>query len=761
MVDQQYIILDSLTDGVLVINQHYKIVFANRAFRDFQQFPPDELTGVNCYEFAQQQSLPCLKKSVLKTVFLNGVSVTRNHCHTMEDGNTRVYQITVSPLKDEQGRVERLLQMVKDVTDQHRSRTALSASHQELESIFNSAPFTISYLDPQMRIIRLNPAMEKFINVTSDGVKGQYCYDTWGQYSNDEGKKGKQRLCDNCNAQYALKDGKRYVFERRIGDTFFEVSSVPVRDQEDNIIGVLEIGNDITKNKQAEEALELERNNLRNILNSMDDGVYIVNAEYEIEYVNTILKNHFGETRGRKCFNYFYDTNEVCVWCKNDVVFQGETVRWQRYSPKSKKSYDLIDTPLKNPDGTISKLTIFRDITEQKKLQLESDQRLQQLIQSDKLSSLGEVVAGVAHEINNPNSFITYNIPLLEEIWLVLQPLIGERRKHSNDTGLAGLPVSELCQDMSEIIEAIRVGSGRINKVVNNLKDFARMDESALVKSVQLNEIVNKTYSIVGAQLRKSTRNIVFHLEKDLPVVKGHFQKLEQVVANFLTNAGHALQEKKTGKISISTHCNERLHAVTLSIEDNGVGMEDEALGRLFEPFFTTRRDSGGTGLGLSVSYGLVQEHDGRIGVLSKKGTGTCFTLFLPKESDSSLSELHPSILVVDDKKNLQPLRAMLQECVEDRIFSISDQAEVIPFLEEHPEVDIVFLPAKKAQMNGWQLLEQVKKRFPLLTVFMILEKNNEQRTSSTEFVPDYLLQQPFNTEQLMDGLDSITRIRL
>lgn len=761
MIDPQYIVLDSITDGVLVVNRDYEIVFANHAFLKLQQFELEDIIGEKCYGIKQQQSLPCLEKAILETVFQNGVSGTYTHYQNEEDGNKRVFQISASPLKGSQGNVNRTLQLLKDVTEQHRSRTALSASHQELESIFNSAPFTISYLDPQMRVIRLNPAMEKFINMNTEEVKGQYCYDTWGQYSKDESINGKERLCDSCKSQYAVKDGKRYVFDRRLGDTFFEVVSVPVLGQNGTIIGVLEIGNNITKRKLAEEALELERNNLRNILNSMDDGVYIVNAECDVEYVNTVLKDQFGEIRGRKCFNYFHDKNEVCSWCKNDEVLQGKTIRWQWYSPKSKKSYDLIDTPLKNPDGTISKLEIFRDITEQKKLQLESDQRLQQIIQSDKLASLGEVVAGVAHEINNPNSFITYNIPLLEEIWQVLQPLIEERKGHSKDTGLAGLPVSELCLDMSEIIEAIRVGSSRINQVVNNLKDFARMDESALLRSVQLNEIINKTYSIVGAQLRKSTRNIAFQLEEDLPVVKGHFQKLEQVVANLLTNAGHALQGKKEGKITISTHFIDRLHAVTVSIEDNGVGMGAEALGRLFEPFFTTRRDGGGTGLGLSVSYGLVQEHGGRIGVLSKKGAGTCFTLFLRKDPDRALSELHPSILLVDEEKRLQPLQELLHESTENRVFSLSSQTAVIPFLEEHPEVDIVFAPSKNSPINGWQLLEEVKKGFPLVTVFLSLEEDAEQITKTTEYVPDYLLQQPLSFSQLKEALDSITRIRL
>ncbi len=123
---------------------------------------------------------------------------------------------------------------------------------------------------------------------------------------------------------------------------------------------------DTTQKEIAEEKVRHERNNLRNILNSMDDGVYIVNSQHDIEYLNPTLEREFGPVDGQKCFSYFHDRNEECPWCKNKAVLQGKTVHWQWSSPKNKKTYDLLDTPLINPDGTVSKLEIFHDITEMK-----------------------------------------------------------------------------------------------------------------------------------------------------------------------------------------------------------------------------------------------------------------------------------------------------------------------------------------------------------------------------------------------------------
>jgi PAS domain S-box-containing protein len=884
MFDSGHNILNAIDDGALIINRDYEIIFANHSFLKLYQTTSDNIIGEKCHTISHQCSVPCLEQCILKKVFKEGVPVTHEHHHLLADGSKRFFQISASPLKNDQGKTVQMLQILKDVTEQHQQKIALSTSHLELERIFNSAPFTISYLDRQMRILRLNPAMEKCINMTTEEVKGKYCYDIWGQYAKDETKKESKRICDSCRSQYALTDGKRYVYERQLGDTFFEILSVPVFDRDHSIIGVMEIGTDITERKQAEEALFLERNNFNNILNSMDDGIYIVNAHYDIEYVNTVIKEEFGKIQGQKCFAYFHGRNDVCPWCKNQEVLQGKTVRWECFSSKNQKTYDLIDTPFKNPDGTLSKLEILRDITdrkqaekalqkskeewertfdsipdivtlqntdlrivkvnqmgcdtlglacnaiighhcyelfhgaeepcdlcpllltkkdfkpysremyheklgktflvsaapvldehgaleyiahiakdvtEQKKMQRESDQRLQQVIQANKLASLGEVVAGVAHEINNPNSFISYNIPLLEDIWQVLLPRVDKRgTTSSQETSLGNVSVNELCQDMDGIIEAIKLGSERINRVVDNLKDFARLDESSHSESVQLNEVIEKTYSIVGAQVRRTVHNIEFHLAKNLPLVMGHFQKLEQIIANLLINAAHALQEKSHGKISISTHFIERLDSVVVTIEDNGIGMEPKTIARLFEPFFTTRRNSGGTGLGLSISYGLVREHAGTIAVLSRPGIGTRFTLLLPKKQGSDPLDLRPAILLMGEIEILSDLKEMLHEVTESAIFTLNEQERILPFLEEHPEVDIVLSTIKSPHLNGWKILDEIKKHFPLVAVFLYTESVDHTDTR-TPFKPDYLLQKPFKTAQLQDCIDSINRIRL
>jgi PAS domain S-box-containing protein len=162
-----------------------------------------------------------------------------------------------------------------------------------------------------------------------------------------------------------------------------ETSGIPLFDEKGQLKGYRGIDRDITEHKRVEKVLQVERDKLNDILDSIQDGVYIVNQENDIQYINPVLQKEFGPVKGNKCYEYFHDRKEVCPWCKNQEVFAGKTVRWEWYSFKNQKTYDLIDTPLRNSDGSISKLEIFRDITERKLAEealRESEKKYHQLV---------------------------------------------------------------------------------------------------------------------------------------------------------------------------------------------------------------------------------------------------------------------------------------------------------------------------------------------------------------------------------------------
>ena len=388
--------------------------------------------------------------------------------------------------------------------------------------------------------------------------------------------------------------------------------------------------------------------------------------------------------------------------------------------------------------------------------------RLQQVIQADKLASLGEMVAGVAHEINNPNSFITYNMPLLEETWLFLKPIITGFSKTHPEWQTAGLRIPELCQDMEEMIQAIRIGSDRITKVVTSLKDFARMDQSAATRPVCVNDVIEKTMVIVGGQLRKAASQIKMELSPNLPEIQGHLMKLEQVVANLLLNAANALPAKEKGRISIATRYIHRIQSVLIEVEDNGAGMKPGIMDRIFEPFFTTRRDTGGTGLGLSLSYGLIKEHSGRIGVLSRPGIGTRFTVYLPVNKDCPV-ELRPTILCVDDDPGVLSMLSKYFVSVKNiPLETLARSEEVLGYIENHPEVDIVISDIVMPGINGWDLLTQIKHKYPLITVILFSGDPNQLETKPDHAPrPDYLFPKPVPLKSLLESINTIGRQKL
>ncbi len=527
-------------------------------------------------------------------------------------------------------------------------------------------------------------------------------------------------------------------------------------------------------NALEEHAPDAERESeelLRQLMEHIDDVMWVMSTETRhIVYINQACEKVWGRSRqnlyshtGSWLESVYPDDRERVARAYRERFEQGFQEEYRVVTADGSLRWVRTRTfPIRNSSGIVYRLAgIAQDITEEKRLRQESEYRLQQVIQADKLASLGEMVAGVAHEINNPNSFITYNVPLLAETWEIFEPILQEFASAHPEWRKGRLSLDDLCRDMEEIIEAIKTGSDRINRVVSNLKDFARLDESAHTRPVRINEVIEKTMLIVGSQLKRSGAKVDVRLAPGVPEINGHFQKLEQVVANLLLNATHAINQQNKAKISLSTRFVDRLDTILVEVEDNGMGIAQDALQRLFDPFFTTRRSSGGTGLGLSVSYGLVREHGGTIGVLSRPGLGSRFTVYLPRDTTSPL-ELSPTILCVDDNKPFLDMLSMQFLRVRKLLKVLSDPRSVLAHLEEYPEMDIVLCDLLMPNMDGWELLTRIKARFPLLPVILYSgDPGALERKPDGAPTPDILLEKPFAMKQLIDIINTIGRQRL
>ncbi len=264
-------------------------------------------------------------------------------------------------------------------------------------------------------------------------------------------------------------------------------------------------------------------------------------------------------------------------------------------------------------------------------------ERQQQLVQTEKQASLGQLVAGIAHEINNPVQFIYGNMAILAEAFSDVLPLLDEHSATRPDLRIARLDYPFFRKQVPILLGDMANGAARIGAIVRDLKTFARRDEGALDEIVDLNEAVQASLRL----LHDVTRHvrIVEDLDPQLPRLHGNLTQLEQVVVNTVQNAAEAIRrDARDGVIRVRTRAEDGGRRVRLSVQDNGGGIAPEVRHRIFDPFFTTKQRSGGTGLGLSITYGIIQQHGGEIAVESEVGAGTVFHFVLPVEREGAFA---------------------------------------------------------------------------------------------------------------------------
>jgi polar amino acid transport system substrate-binding protein len=251
-----------------------------------------------------------------------------------------------------------------------------------------------------------------------------------------------------------------------------------------------------------------------------------------------------------------------------------------------------------------------------------------QLIQADKMSSLGVLVSGVAHEINNPTGLLMLNLPLLQDVWRDSQKILERYYEKNNDLQIAGLEYTRIKDEVPLVIDEMIDGANRIKRIVEDLKDFARHDTEEYSDLTDINRVVEAAIRLVDNSIRKNTDNFSVSYGVGIPLFYGSAQRIEQVVVNLLLNACQALENREKG-ISVEISCNKE-HSIVIVVNDEGCGVDEDNILRLTDPFFTTKREQGGTGLGLSVSASIVKSHGGSLQFSSDKNTGTMATLMLP-----------------------------------------------------------------------------------------------------------------------------------
>ncbi|MGF1938777.1 MAG: PAS domain-containing sensor histidine kinase [Nostoc sp. ChiQUE02] len=441
------------------------------------------------------------------------------------------------------------------------------------------------------------------------------------------------------------------------------------------------VGKDVNQQLRQIEALSTERQSLYNLLNQLPAFLYLQPNDYGVGFYNQRFQEVFGDPTGKRCYEAIAGLKQPCPVCPTFRVFETNAPQlWEWVDSKTGNVYQIYDYPFKNMNGEPMVVEMGLDITAVKKAEVAlrqrekeltgKNQQLQdalkqlkktqaQLIQTEKMSSLGQLVAGVAHEINNPISFINGNVTHAKEYVQQLLEILQLYQQEYPDplpviqSAIAANELEFITEDLKKLLESMKTGSERIRDIVVSLRNFSRLDE-AQMKTVDIHSGIESTLLILQNRLKDKSDHPSIEIIKEygqLPLVECYAGQLNQVLMNILTNAIDALEnlsvinQPHNPQIVIRTLV-LNLDWIAIEIADNGIGMSQEVQQRLFDPFFTTKPVGKGTGLGMSISYQIITEkHQGHLNCISSLGAGTKFIIEIPiqqiKPVQAKIQEAH------------------------------------------------------------------------------------------------------------------------
>jgi signal transduction histidine kinase len=333
-----------------------------------------------------------------------------------------------------------------------------------------------------------------------------------------------------------------------------------------------------------------------------------------------VASNKQGCVEGDVCHKAFFDRAVPCDDCRMAKVLETSAPVTQNLHREG-RYLEVHAMPIYDENHQVGGIMeFFRDVTLERTYE-------KQLRQADQLASLGQLVSGIGHEINNPNQFIRGNIKIMRQALEDMLPIVDAHAEQTPGFRVARLPYAFFREHILTLVNDMAHGSERIKGIVEGLKRFARRDEGELIDQVDLNTLIEACTRLVHNEVHMHA-TIELDLEPGLPTFQGNAQKIEQILVNLVVNASQAMPDDRRGTILVRTR-NQDDFAV-LEVRDDGKGMTPQTMRQIFDPFYTTKRARGGTGLGLAITHRIIEEHGGSIDVNSSVGVGTTFTVRLP-----------------------------------------------------------------------------------------------------------------------------------
>ncbi len=498
------------------------------------------------------------------------------------------------------------------------------------------------------------------------------------------------------------------------------------------------IGRDITERKRTEEALRESEERYRLVVENADEGIIVSQATH-MKFINPLAVRELGYTEEELKIRPFIelihpDDREMVMRQHMDALSGKKVPRSITYRIFDRKGnirwIEVIGSRI-TWENEPSVLLFVKDISERKTLE-------QQLIQAEKLSGLGTMISGVAHELNNPLTAIMGNAELM-----FMNKTLPERVIKSS--------------------EVIFKESERAAKIVSGLLTFAREHKQER-KMVNVNDIIRESYKLREYNLKVSNIELRLSLAGDLPPTYADPYQLQQVFTNIINNACDALRDKNGG--TLTTRSTRKGETLLIEFEDDGPGIAKKNIKKIFDPFFTTKEVGKGTGLGLSMSYGIIEEHGGKIHVESEPGKGATFTVSIPIVSgqqgevetaaNKSTGHTGKRILVVDDEGSIREMLSIALSMEGYIVETSSSGQEALPLIEAE-SFDAIIMDMKMPGMEGRQLYAHILNSYPEKAkkiLFITGDTLGEDTQAFLEVTGSMCIVKPFKMEAVYRMLD-------
>lgn len=390
-----------------------------------------------------------------------------------------------------------------------------------------------------------------------------------------------------------------------------------------------QLNREIEERSRTEERLQQSKTTLQMVFDGISEPLVMLNGKMCVQMLNRAAREYFHLRRytdalGRKCFEGLRGRPEPCDGCERPFFnlkdFSGA---FERKCPVDPNRLERVVVYRSLHESTGEEASIIRisDITKAKLME-------KHLIRNEKLASLGLLLSGIAHEINNPNSFISFNIPILRDYLDILTPIVDAHARGNLEFKPYGMSYLEFREDIYKLVDNMEHGSGRINAIVARLKEFVTRRESVERQQVDLRYIVEKAVMLCRGEINKRVKSFSVRIPGTLAPVESDPDALEQVIINLLINAAHAADKDDSWIVLEVLFSSEPMYC-SIEVRDNGHGMDEATRLKVFDPFFTTKSTMKGTGLGLYLCHNLMEELGGRIEVESQAGMGSTFRVIL------------------------------------------------------------------------------------------------------------------------------------